>query len=382
MFGFFKDNTIDQIYTFETLQKFAFSLIGIFIPIYIASEGYPLSWVLGFILILVLTFTIISVPISYIISKTGFKHSLILSYFFYLPAFILLKILEISIELLVTVAVLMAFGKALHWLSLHSEFAIDTEESTRDKAAGRLLGLPGLSKAVAPALGGIIMIRWGFDVLVTLTILITLISIIPLFASKDHRDPMGYRFASMINKKHVTFASLFILRGFLIAAGYYIFPLYVYYLVGGTINSGGVLSMAGFGSVVFALLIGRVTGKVERKHMVMIGSISSCILFVLRTYVGDPFEAFLISFLAGLMVMVYYIPLYSKIAEWAKDEDVLEFYAFREVFIGIGKVSIVLSSMIFAFYYSMSIGFKMTFYIASIAALLIAFYSKWIERTD
>lgn len=382
MFGFFKDHTIDQIYTFESLQKFAFSLIGIFVPIYVASEGYPISWVLAFVLLLLLTFAVIAIPISYLISRIGFKHSLMLSYFFYLPAFLLLRTLEISMGLLIVVAMLMAFGKALHWLSLHSEFAIDTEESSRGKAAGRLLGLPRLSKAIAPFLGGVIMVTFGFHMLVTVTILITLVSVIPLFASRDHRDPMGYSFKSMLNRKHLVFASLFILRGFLIAVGYYLFPLYVYYLVGGTVNAGGVLSMAGFGSVAFALLIGRITGKIEKRHMVLIGSISSGILFVLRAYVGDPVEAFLISFLAGLMMMVYYIPLYSKIAEWAEDEDVLEFYAFREVFLGIGKVVVLCIAIFVALNYSLYLGFRAAFFATAAAGLAMAFYSKWIETVD
>jgi len=327
-------------------------------------------------------FAALAIPLSYIISKLGFKHSLMLSYIFYLPSFMLLRLLSISFRLLVVVAVLMACGKALHWLSLHSEFAIDTEESTRGKATGRLLGLPKLSNAVAPFLGGLIMVQFGFQLLVTVTIVITLISILPLFASKDHRDLMGYKVKSMINKRHIVFATLFILRGCTIAVSLYLFPLYVYYVVGGTVNAGSVLSMAGCGSVAFALLIGRTVSKVEKRHMVIIGALASSILFALRSFVGAPLEAFLLSFLAGLMMMVYYIPLYSKIANWAEDEDILEFYAFREIFLGIGKI-IVVSLLIFAtFTYSMTVGFKLAFSLTAVAALLITAYANWIEKVD
>ena len=43
MLSIFEDNVIDQIYAYEMLQKFAFSLIGIFIPIYIIAENAPIE---------------------------------------------------------------------------------------------------------------------------------------------------------------------------------------------------------------------------------------------------------------------------------------------------------------------------------------------------
>ncbi|MFB6292378.1 MAG: MFS transporter [Candidatus Nanohaloarchaea archaeon] len=379
MLGFFQDHTIDQIYAYEMLQKFAFGLIGIFIPIYIASQGSPLQWVFLFLLVDTVTFMVAAIPVSYFIANIGFKHSLVVSYLFYLPAFIALQKFGLTLELVAFSAFFLGIGKALHWIALHAEFAVDSEEDTRGKASGRLLGLPRISRAIAPFLGGLIMTLYGFNLLISVSVFFMLMSAIPLLASRDHRDPLEYSLRSLVNRKHAVFGSLFVLRGVTIAAGAYLFPLFVFYVVGGTVNAGGAKSLASLGSVAFALLIGRVTDSIEKKHMILVGTIASGILFALRVYVTEPVEAFLVSFVAGLMFMVYYVPLYSTMADWAEDEDVLEFYAFREVFLCIGRIATYGLALYVALAYSIAAGLKAAFMLAAGAATLLALYSRWIK---
>lgn len=379
MLGFFRDNVIDQIYAYEVLQKFAFGLIGIFIPVYIAAEGSPLQWVFAYLMVDTLVFMLASIPASYLISRIGFKHSLVLSYFFYIPAFVALQVFGLSLELVVFSALMLGIGKPLHWVALHAEFAVDSEKEERGKASGRLLGLPRISKAIAPFLGGLVMAVYGFSHLVSVALFFVLLSALPLLASRDHRDPMRYSLRSLLDRRHAVFGSLFVLRGVAIGTGGYLFPLYVFYLVGGTIDVGGVQSMASVGAVVFALFIGRVTDRVERRHMILLGVASSAILFGLRAYVTVPAEAFLVSFLAGLMLMVYNVPLYSILADYAEDEDVLEFYAFREVFLCIGRVGIYLLALFIGLNYSLEAGFRTAFYVAGFTTLLMAVYARWLD---
>ncbi|MFB6182625.1 MAG: hypothetical protein ABEI78_01030 [Candidatus Nanohaloarchaea archaeon] len=145
MLDLIRNKDINQIYAYEMLQKFAFSLIGIFIPIYIASLNKPVQWVFMYIIAGSSSFLISSFPVSYIISKIGFKHSLLASYIFYLPAFIVLRVLTPTFNLIIMVAIFLGIGKAFHWISLHSEFALDSEESKRSEESSKLIGLPKIS---------------------------------------------------------------------------------------------------------------------------------------------------------------------------------------------------------------------------------------------
>ncbi|MFB6190560.1 MAG: hypothetical protein ABEJ91_03225 [Candidatus Nanohaloarchaea archaeon] len=375
MLGFFRDNAIDQVYAYEMLQKFAVGLIGIFIPVYIAAEGSPLSWVFIYLFGYTAVFALSSIGISYVIARIGFKHSLVLSYVFYLPAFVLLRVATLSPELIMSVAGLVGIGKALHWIPLHAEFAVDSEHSTREKASSRILGLPRLSKAAAPFIGGVVMAAFGFHALVAVALFFFILSAVPLFASGDHRDPLDWDFLGMLDRRHVKYGSLFFLRGVTITTGVFLFPLYVFFIIGGSINVGGVSSMASVGSTAFALMVGRVSSRVEASHMIKIGAVASAVMFAVRAFVQASMEAFLVSFGAGLLFMVYYVPLFSRLADAAEDEDVLEFYAFREFCLGLGKVAALAVAFFFALETSLATGLRVSFYFAAGAAALIALYA-------
>jgi hypothetical protein len=102
-------------------------------------------------------FLLVSVPISYVISRIGFKHSLIASYVFYLPAFLVIRVFSLSNSLVIAVATFIGLGKAFHWIALHSEFAVDSEEDVRGSSSGKMVGLPLLARSAAPLIGGAVM---------------------------------------------------------------------------------------------------------------------------------------------------------------------------------------------------------------------------------
>jgi YQGE family putative transporter len=374
-------SSVNQVYIYEVLQRFVINLIGLFIPIHIASSGFPISSVFMYLGINIGVFALISLPVSYLIARIGFKHSLILSYAFYLPALLSLRVFEVSTGLIVFAAVSYGIGQALHWISLHAEFATDTEGS-RDKESGRLVGLPKISQVIAPVLGGVIMASMGFHVLVTVAMAFLLASAVPLLLSRDHRDPMEYSFRSLIDKEHRKFGSLFVLRGTDVASGALLFPLFVYYIVGGEINAGGVKSLAGIGSIVFALTIGRVSGKIEKAKLIAIGVMLTSVAYIVRGFIQNSWQAFGISFAAGLFFMIYYVPIYSIYANVAEDEDLLEFYAFREFLLNIGKLLSIVLCFGMIHFFGIRKGFIGVFLFTAFTTAIVSRYARWLEKDE
>ena len=372
---------VNQIYLYEIMQRFVMNLIGIFIPIYIASAGFGVSKVFLYLAISTGAFAAVSLPISYLIARLGFKHSLILSYAFYLPALLSLRVFDISTPLIVFAGLFYAVGQALHWISLHAEFATDTEGS-RDQASGRIVGLPKISQVIAPLLGGVIMASMGFSMLVTVAMGFLLASAIPLLMSGDHRDPMDYSFRSLIDSEHRKFASLFLLRGTDVAAGALLFPLFTYYVIGGEINAGGVKSLAAVGSIVFALTVGRISGKIDKTKLIISGVLLTSLAYIARGFIQTNIQAFLVSFAAGLFFMIYYVPIYSIYANVAEDEDVLEFYAFREGLLNVGKFVTVILAYLLITFTGKRTGFIGVFLFAALATALISRYAGWLEKDE
>lgn len=379
MFDFFEEKDVDQIYAYEMLQKFAFGLIGIFIPIHIAMQTSSLQLVFLYLIGFSFVFLVSAFPVSYLIARIGFKHSMILSYSFLLPGILMLYRMPVNETLIMAVASLIGVGKSLHFIPLHAEFAVDTTQKNRGKASGKLIGLPRAARALAPFIGGAILASFGFNFLALVSIFFALISVYPLLKSKDHRDPLEYDIRSLFDKKHFKFGSLFFLRGVEIAAAVYLFPLYVYYVVGGSINVGAVSSLGSIGSAVFTILVGRVTDRIEEKHMISLGLVVSSLFFVLRVYVSTPLEAFVISFVSGIIAMMYVVPIFSFLADSAEKEDVLEFYAFREFMLNLGKISAYLIALYVIIQGDILSGFNVGFLIAGTGLLLMFLTVRSLE---
>lgn len=378
MLGFFSEQEVDQIYAYEFLQKFGIGLIGIFLPIYIASESGSIRWIFMYLIGFESVFLFVSIPVSFIISRIGFKHSLILSYGFYLPAFLLIRLFSLSDVLVAAVAVLIGVAKAFHWISLHSEFAVDSHEDGRGSSSGKMLGLPRLARSIAPLIGGVVMAWYGFPLLVTLTIIVFILSSLPLFASSDHRDPLDYSFRDFIDRRYLKLGSIFALRGVSIVPAVFLFPLFVYY-IGGSIDAGGVSALKGVGSMLFALMLGKASDSFDRKKMILFGLAASSLLFFSRILVTQSFQAFTISLIDGLAFMVFYVPFYSSLADMAEDEDVLEFYAFRELALGVGKLIALVPALYFALEVSIMAGLKASFAAAGISCLLLVFAVRLLD---
>ena len=388
LLAFFHEHEVDQIFAYETLQKLAFGLISIFIPIHVA-QAINLEAAFFFVVMLSFFFMITSIPVSYVIAKIGFKHALVLSFLFYLPAFISFQIVErgvmsLNLPIVTGVALLLGLGKAFHWIALHSEFATDSDEDGRDEDSGKLLGLPRISKAIAPLAGGVIMASLGFGALVSVSLAFLILSTLPLIASTDHREPERYSFTSILDMKHLKYGSLFMLRGVGIGAGVYLFPLFIALYIstgeGGLVNAGLVSSLASLGMAGFTIFLGKKAESIDTKKLIFAGTLLSGILFVGRGLIRNPMDAFLISLAAGPPFMMYYVPVYSKLADAAEEKDVLEFYAFREVVLSFSRVVFFLAVISIYLSYGAVTAFRASMVIAGIATAGIFLAYLFIER--
>ena len=385
---FFKQNEVDQVFAYEMLQKFAFGLISIFIPIYIAKQA-TLMLALQYVAAVSLFFMVSAIPISYLIARIGFKHSLVISYVFYLPSLLVFQFVErgmiaLDFRLVMFSGILLAVGKAFHWIALHAEFATDSSEDHRGKDSGRLLGLPRISKAVAPFAGGVIMASLGFGGLVSVTVVFLVLSALPLMTSGDHRDPQPYSLSAIKSVKHLKYGALFYLRGLGIASGYYLWPLFTALVIstgGGEVDAGIVSSLVNIGMAGFTILLGSKADEVDARKMVFVGAVLSGIFFIARGLVMTANQAFIVSLAAGPAFMMYYVPIYSELADAAEDEDVLEFYAFREVALGFSRVTLYGFTALMLLNFGMETAFRYTFYLTGVGTALIFVADRYTDRT-
>lgn len=264
---------INQIFLYELLKNFALSLIGVFIPIYILSQGLTVYHAALFIVLSGVSGILFSYPVSRIVSRIGFKHGFVTSYLFIVPGLILIRSFELDIYVIVGSSLAYNIGRVIHNICLNSEFAVDSDEDTRGTDSGKMLSLPSISRIIAPFLGGVVFASLGFDSLLLIALAFLLASILPLLASKDHRDPMNYSFMSILRKEHLRTVPLFVIRGIQAVTAVSVFGLFIYTQVGGALEVGWARALDSLGFVVTGLFTGKVIERYGGRTAVLTGTL-------------------------------------------------------------------------------------------------------------
>lgn len=363
---------INNLFLYEFLKNFALSLIGVFIPVYIVSEGFGLLPAGLFIVLSGITGVVLSQPLSQIISKIGFKHSLVASYIFIVPGLLVIRYLELSIAVICVSSILYNIGRILHNISLNSEFAVDSLQKNRETDSGKMLSLPSISRIIAPFVGGAVFAGLGFGSLFLLTVLILLLSIIPLLRSTEHRDPLEYNISALINEEILKTVPMFVIRGIQGVTAVDIFGLFVFMIVGGSIDVGAARALDSLGFVITGLLVGRYAVKLDSRIFVSIGCLGASAMYFLRGFLVTPLQVFLVSFFGGIFFQIYHVPIYSGFANEAEDTEVLEFYTLRKIFVALGNIISVGTLGLFFILYDLRTGFLASFSLGGIATLIMA----------
>lgn len=367
---------INEIYIYELLKNFSLTLIGVFIPIYILSEGFSLYHASLYIVLSGVTGIVLSYPVSRIISRIGFKHGLALSYLFIIPGLVVIQELTLSLTVIVISSVLYNTGRVLHNICLNSEFAVDSDENSRGKDSSRMLSLPSISRVIAPILGGAVFASLGFHVLLSIAIFVLILSVIPLMASKDHRDPMNYNFRSILEQEYLTAIPLFVIRGVQAVSAVSVFGLFIYFVVGGALDVGWARTLDSLGFVLTGLASGKLVKKYGELPVIAFGTVGASMIHVVRGFIGTPFQVFAVSFMGGIFFQIYHVPIYSEFADRAESEDVLEFYTLRKIFVSVGNILTIGTLTTSYMFFGAETAFKTTFILAAVCTLAMALISR------
>lgn len=372
---------IDELYVYEFLKNFGTSIIGIFIPIYILSQGLSIHHAGLFIILSGFVSVFLSYPVSRFIAEKGFKHGLAVSYVFLLPGLISIQVFTVDMPLIIASGLLYNLGRVMHNISVNSEFAVDSNSDSRGKDSGKMLSLPHASRIIAPVLGGAIFASAGFQTLLVISIIFLGLSVVPLMLTADHRDPMEYRFRDLMEYDLRQVLPVFVARGVDAVSSVDVFALFIFTLVGSTLDVGWVNTLDSLGFVLTGFLTGVIVQRFGERKPLIIGALANGIINMSRGFIATPIQAFMLSFLGGVMFQIYHVPLYSSFADIAEDSDILEFYTLRKIFVGVGNITVISTLFLFEHLYGVERAFQAVFVLGGVAMMVIAAYGSFkIDR--
>ncbi len=339
------------LYVAHTIRGFVSSLIGFFIPIYFLTIGFSLSTVLWFFAIYYYFVILFSVLAGGIGNKVGLKHTMIIS----LPSFLiyLLGIMSLkknhSIFLLYSLSIFGAFISSLYWVPLYTLFARLSSNKNSSSQVGMLFSLRSLAGIIAPVLGGLISVYFGFESLFILAIIILIIPIVILINSKDIHPHINFSFQDLLSffKKHTRLFLTIMLDSFGTFSEEILWPLFVYLILLDTMAVGVVGSLVGIGTIIFTLFVSKIIAKHSYHLIIRISAFMLAASWILKTFTNQKISIYAISVIAAMFAIMFSIPLADSVYQTAKkNKNLDEFIVFKQMLAYFARLIAVLLTIL------------------------------------
>ncbi len=345
---------IYSLYIAHAIRGFVASLIGFFIPIYFYKIGLNIPEILLYYIITYFFIILFSIVVGGIGNKVGLKHTMIISlplYLLYLGGIMLLKKYP-SPTFLYSLAIFGAFISALYWVPLHCLFVRLSSNKNQDKQkqVGLLFSVRSLGSMIAPLLGGLISILFGFEALFATAIFILIIPIIILLNSKDIHPHINFSSADLwlFFRKHTRLFIIILLDAFATFADDIIWPLLVFLILRDTVSVGVVGSLIGVGTIVFTLIIGKIIAKNDWQRIIKVSAFMLAFLWIVKAFfANEKISIYTISLVAAMFALMFSVPLSSKTYSLAKrNKNLDEFIVFRQMVVYLGRLMAVFFAII------------------------------------
>ncbi|MCD6477976.1 MAG: MFS transporter [Candidatus Aenigmarchaeota archaeon] len=357
---------IKEIYLNRFLQSFSLGLIGIFVPIHLMRIGYSLNQAITYLIMIYLGMMIFVPLASKISSIIGIKHTISITFPIWILYFYLLFSLKFPDSDYLLIGMLYGLANVIYWVPLNTDFSSNVEKIRIGEEFGIMRIIPFLTNMISPLVGAFIITYMGFDNLIIVVCLLLLISLVPLFLTKDYKFKFGYDWKKMFNKKHFVFLGDFIMKGIIFGSNV-LWPIYVFISFGsrGVINVGLAASFGAIGSIIFTFFVGSLCDRYDKVKLLKMGGLANFVVWTSAIIFVSPMAVLLLSFIKGLLFILIDMPMFIIACEQTDNKNNIEFMSFREIGLCTGRLII----LALAFLSILSLKFPTVFLVASIASL-------------
>lgn len=353
-------NGIHAIYINNLMRTLAWSLGGLFSPLYIFFLGYEQNGLIAGLKVVILAIviermlvTLLALPLGKLVFRLGFKWSVLLgssllSIYFFLPV-----IFPRSFTLIVVMSVIAAFQILIYWIARLSLMSLDGDKSHYGHDVSFLAITERLVSILGPFVGGYLVARGGFAHLFAVVTAVSIISALPMFFIRDHKITDGISFSGLMNflgdKENRHLNRSFFGQGLHDSVDGFFWPIYFFLVLKSYELIGGVTSMIMACTIVVVYLVGRrfdrqraLGGNEDEKSFTLATVWLAFLLFVRPLFAGV-MSLVGYNFVYSMSTPYWWIPYDSYLYSAGKRfSSPLAFYAYREIVYSIGRFGILL----------------------------------------
>lgn len=336
-----KTKELTPFYIAVVLRTFVISFLVLFLPVLIMNtylaygERTAMAIAIGYFMFTAIIQMFLVVIVSRAASIGGLRSNFLISQFC-----LILFIICIQIQLYAVAFFLLGFAAMFWWYSYHIYFTGFGKRDEYGKEIGIMEAVSILSGAIAPIIGGLILVNSGIIKFYAVGIIALFFSVFFIFWFKEPRHLKTVRFTDMyrIYKHNKNDFWAFIGGGAEEAISTIIWPVLLYLLFKDYFKIGTYFSIVMISVVVINYIVGSLTDTSKKEKLEEIGSIAVFFSWLGRAFVQNPLLLSIMEVLYKLFLSFFKLPLLAIAYSHAAVENE-EYIAFREFTYKIGAVA-------------------------------------------
>lgn len=340
---------VKEILQSTTILDFAVSLVMIFEPIYLYSQGFSIEQILLFyVAVYILYFFLL--PIGGRICRShGYEHTILLSSPFLILYYLSFFAISYNRVFIVAAVVSLAIQKILYWPSYHSNFATWSQQAESGREISNTWALASFAAAAAPLLGGLIVTAMGFKTIFVVASVLILVSNIPLLRTPELFIPKPFSYGRAIGrlfrkKNRRRLLSFFGFGEEFIAL--VLWPIFAASVIPNMFSLGIVMSLAMIVNVAVTLYVGGLCDDGGRLPVLRSGTFFASGSWLVRLLITGGLGVFLIDSFYRVSKNMIGVPLVSLIYDDARGEAATEMIVFFEMALSLGKIAAALLAVL------------------------------------
>ena len=308
---------------FILLSTIARNVVEIFSSVLLYKFGYSIKEILIFFTILYLVGAITSIITIYLTNILKSKYILIISSIIFSGSFYFMSVMNKTFLNLIIFSIIYSVG-CYSYHSLRHYFAIKSINGNKRNGIGNILIYSNIGIIIASIILPYIQNKFGALSLSIIVIIISLISLIPLFKLKIKEDTSKIKLQK-IEKNKLTF---FVLEQAKVI-NLILQPLYLYLFINNKIEYIGIFNVVmGISSCIFVYFFVR---KVDDIKYFKYLNILFCIFLLLKLNVTNKYLILLIGLFEGLGVKMFEVVSSENIYNIKKDTNVKGYIITTEI---------------------------------------------------
>lgn len=335
--GYFKSRELDELYLSIYLRTFAESFVALFIPIYLLELGYSLQIVL-FYFLLCFVLVVITMPLGMFLNRSlGVKKTMVLGTVGLICLYYTLHLVSVGFPYYI-VALIHGCSLGVYF----SAFNIELTKASIKRAEGRELSflkvIVLVSASIGPVVGAIIASQTSFHVVFLVVSLFLIISVIPLFLSKDFFVHYHWSLRDMFRADSKRKAVMYQAHGFLTVASEILWPIFIYFTIKNIVSLGIMVTVSSFLIILFIMYVGKIADTNDKK-LLSVGIFSYAPFWIIRLFLLSPIGLFISQFIGSFLNAMIDIAISKMVYQKAEhDPDIGNYFLFRELHLGIGRI--------------------------------------------